>query len=139
MVYGISYLIGQIIEWAIIAFIAAFAVQFATNFAVKFKPSYGMAYKAAFLSFAAPLVVSFVIGYVIGTSGIQMSVATLMLVVIVIGFFLQAYLYGILLKHPNKEVIGFSKGLQVTLIQLLILSIIAGVTSAIVRIVAIVS
>ena len=135
MAYEIGKFFGQIFGIAVGALVVALIIQFAANVSIKFKPPYGMAYKAAFLSSATAFVVSFVIGLGLGVSGSEMSDVSLTLIM-VIGFSIQAYLYGFLIEHPDHGAIGFSKGVLVSLVQLVI---VGGIVAVIIGILAIVS
>jgi hypothetical protein len=121
----IGSLIGQIIGATIGALIGALIVQLATKIVAKFKPGYGMAYVAAFLGYVAGLIIGFVIGLMVGVTGNEFSGGPLVMTMIV-GFFVQAAIYGPLIKSPEGTPIGFGKACMVSLIQLIIGGLILG-------------
>jgi hypothetical protein len=125
MAQAIGQLIGQIVGSAIGALIGALIVQLACKMVVKFKPPYGMAYKAAFLGYVASVLVGFVVGFVIGASGQQFT-GTSTVLLMVIGFFVQAAIYAPLIKHPETGAIGFGKACLVSLIQLIFGALLIG-------------
>lgn len=115
----IGQLIGQVIGAALGALLGALLVQLGCKWVADFKPSYGMAYKAAILGILAPMGVGFVIGLVIGFSGAQMT-PMLQIVLGILGFIVQAAIYGYLLVEDTGERLGFGRGILVSLIQLVI-------------------
>jgi hypothetical protein len=126
MAEAIGFLIGQVIGAAIGALIGAIFVRIATKMAAGFTPPYGTAYLAAFLGYAASLVLGFVIGLVIGASGQTLDGGGTVLIMI-IGFFVQAAVYASLLKHPETGNISYGKACLVSLIQLVMAAVIIGV------------
>jgi len=135
MVQVISHLIGGIIGAATGALIIAFVVQLATYITMKFKLTYRMAYKVAFLWYAPSGIIILGIKSIVGTLANQMfGVVLLLTTVISVFLFFPAYLYGILIKHPEKGAVGFRKGLLISTIQLLILGIIIVLIAGIVAI-----
>ncbi|MBD3337654.1 MAG: hypothetical protein GF353_01010 [Candidatus Lokiarchaeota archaeon] len=125
MVQAIGQLIGQIIGAAIGALIGALIVQLACKMVVKFKPPYGIAYKATFLGYVASVLVGFVGGFVIGASGQQFT-GTSIILLMAIGFFVQAAIYAHLIKHPETGAISFGKACIVSLIQLIFGALLIG-------------
>lgn len=131
----IGQLIGQVIGAVLGALLGALLIQLGCKWVADFKPSYGMAYKAALLGILAPMGVGFVIGLVIGFSGGQMT-PRLQIGLAILGFILQAAIYGYLLVEDTGERLGFGRGILVSLIQL---AIAAAMIFAIVLIVLMVS
>lgn len=125
MAYAIGSLIGQIVGAAFGALIGALIVQLATKIVAKFKPGYGMAYIAALLGYVGSLIVGFIIGLMVGITGNEFGGGPLVLTMIV-GFFVQAAIYGPLIKSPEGTPIGFGNACMVSLIQLIIGGLILG-------------
>lgn len=105
------------------ALLAAFTLQLAAVVAVKFKPAYLRAYLAAYAAYVSSLGIGFATGLVSAEPASVGSRATLVLI-IVGGFLVQAYLYGVLLKPPAGAAIGFRRGLTVALLQTLFIGLV---------------
>ena len=118
-------LIWQIVGAAIGSLIGALIVQLACKMVVEFKPPYGMAYKATFLGYVATGLVGFFVGFFIGLDGQQFT-GTSTVLLMVIGFFVQAAIYAPLIKHPETGAIGFAKACYVSLILLIFGSLLIG-------------
>jgi len=119
MAYAIRSLIRLIFGAAIDVLFGALIVQHATKIVAKFKPRYGMACLATFLGNVASLIVGFLIGMIVDMTGNEFTGGPMVLTMIV-GFFVQAAIYGPLIKSTEGIPIGFGKACMVNLIQLII-------------------
>lgn len=113
-------------EIPIVALWGAVIVQFATLRVAGFKPRFGVAYLAALLGAAAGLVIGFLIGFILAPEGRQ-GFGTMTLFSTVLGFFVQAGFYTLLLKHPETGGIIYRKACLIALIQLVIGVVVIGV------------
>lgn len=127
----IIQLIGTIIGAAIGSLIGAVFVRLATHWVCKFTPAYGMAYVATFYSYLTCNIIGIFVGLMIGTTGNLFNPITIILLM-VIGFFIGAAIYGIMIKHPESGPIGFGKACLVNLVLLLIGAVIFGIIGLIV-------
>lgn len=113
----IGQLVGQIVGAAIGALFGALILQLICTVLYKFKPPYGVAYRATFFGYLSSALIGFVVGLFIGLSG-QLITATSLILLMVIGFFVQTAFYAHLIEHPETGSIGFSKAALVSLLQL---------------------
>ena len=118
MAHTIGQLIGTVIGAAFWSLFIAFILQYATNKKIKHKPNYWAAYKAALLAYIGALTTGLVIGFLIGLYGGVMS-GGIYLAMIVIGFLVTAYIYGLIIKDASETPIGFGNGVFVAFFQLL--------------------
>lgn len=125
MAYVIGKIIGTIIGAAFGAFLGALIIQFATKIVVKFKPGYWMAYKASFIAVTSSSIVNFVIVYIIGSSGTPLNAQSIIILMIV-GFFVGAAVYGTMIQSPDNMPIGIGNASLISLVQLIIGGLIFG-------------
>ena len=118
IIFMIVELITLVIVGAIVALLLALIVQIATAWIAKFTPKYAMAYKAVFLAFLAIILASTVLDIVLPTSIIPFAPDTFfrnLVPHLVLGFGLQCWVYGRMLKHPDTGPIGFGRACVVSL------------------------
>jgi len=96
--------------------IGAFLLQFATKIIAKFKPNYLLAFKTLLIVNIIAFFLGFMIGFLASAFHIPLSSSSQILILI-LNFLLTAYLFGILIKDPNNESVGFQKGLLIFLLQ----------------------
>ena len=112
---------AQILFGAVVTLFTALIVQFATNKVAGFKPAYRIAYLASFLGLVAAFVTAPIMAIAgIGRSGLGMTLGRLII------FLVGSALYGWLLKHPSTGSIGIRKGILVSLIQLVAVTVLVG-------------
>ncbi len=133
----VAYLIGQLIGAAIAALLGAVILRLATRTVAGFTPLYWQAYRATYVSYAVSLVVGFVLGFMIGSAGQKIDASAIILMSVV-GFFVQAAIYTAMLKGPDDANLQFGRACLVSLVQLLIgvgiLAAFAGVIWAIISV-----
>ena len=128
---GIVQLIGMLIGATVGALIGAVFVRLATRMVAGFTPPFGTSWLAAYLGFAASIIIVFVAGISLGASRGHVD-ASANILLMVIGFFVQAAIYGSLLKHPESGPIGFGKACLVSIVQLVAAAIIFGIIALII-------
>lgn len=119
MLNGLFMMFGQLMGLAVIALIVALIVQYATRLVAGFTPTYWVAYRAVFVSYVASFAAGFFVTYLLMSQGVPTSPEAQVLIMIM-GFFIQAVLYGVLLVSPIDGPIGFLKGVLISLIQLVV-------------------
>ena len=117
------------------SFISAYILQLATKWQLKFKPKYFESYKIVFFSTLAIVLLNLFIGFMIsaptasamGTRNALLSQGKASLLSIIVSFFLQGYIYGKYIKHPEKGAIGFNNGATIAINQIIIVALAIGV------------
>ena len=100
--------------------IGSLIIQFITGFVFKFKPLFWDVFRAIFLTYLSIIIIGAVIGFALGFSGYHDVPYAVRLLILVIGFLLQAYFYGVFIQNIEEGSIGFRKGLILSLVLLVI-------------------
>jgi len=135
MIQLLAVLITVIIAAAIGSLLIAFVVQLAASMIFRFKPSYGMAYKAAFLGYMTAIAVTLIL-VIVGQGSSDQIAGVVRALTPVVVFLAHAFVYGILIRHPQHGAIGIGKGLVLTLAQLLFVTVIGSLILAVLALVA---
>jgi hypothetical protein len=110
-------IIVQLIGATIGALLGALIIQVLTKWIARFKPAYKTAYLASFLGYIFPILIAFLMGFFIGLFGGKVTGSAVILIT-VIGFFVQSAVYMIFLKHPETGSIGYGRACLISAIQL---------------------
>ncbi|MDZ7784234.1 MAG: hypothetical protein U5K56_15285 [Halioglobus sp.] len=129
----LAVLIAIIASAAIGALVVAVVVQLAANLIFKFKPPYGMAYKAVFLGYLASVTMALIIGLAVQQPPDQMADVLRALMPVLV-FLVHAFVYGIVISHPQRGPVGLGKGLVLTLAMVLFVTVLASVVLGILAI-----
>ncbi|MBL6815283.1 MAG: hypothetical protein ISQ65_08580 [Pseudomonadales bacterium] len=116
--------VGTSIGLVVGALIGAVIVQHATLIVAKYKPAYWHAYRATLAGTGAGLLLSSLGIMVLAVLDVALGSA-MQIVPVALGAILQGYLYGRLIKVPDRGPIGLGKGLIVTAIQCLVALLLA--------------
>lgn len=127
---ALGYLSSQIIGAGIGALIGAIFIRVATKIAAGFTPTYGTAYLAAFFGYTASVFSIFIAGIIFGLSD-QTANGSSVILMMIIGFFVQAGVYSLVLNHPDTGNITFGQACLVSFIQIVMTLLIVGIVAII--------
>ena len=113
------------------ALIAAVFVRMATRIVAGFTPAFGSAWGASYLGFALSSLVGFLTGFIMTAKGHSVDPTT-EICLFVVGLFVQAAVYGVVLKHPDTGPIGLFRGSLVCLVYLIIIGILGGLLALVI-------
>ena len=125
MEHPIAALLGTVTGIAVGIVVGAFLIQFATNWLAGFKPKYGTAILAATLGNLASFGIGFVSRIAIDNNKGEVT-GSVTLLLLVIGFFVQAAFYSFMLKDPAGVALGYGRACLVTLIQVAVAAVALG-------------
>ncbi|MCI0541723.1 MAG: hypothetical protein L0Z50_41530 [Verrucomicrobiales bacterium] len=106
--------------------LGALVAQRATSRVAGFTPSYLNVLLPAFFGYGGALAVGFVLGYV---SGLHRGEAAALgtLIDVVIGLFVQAAFYSLMLKDSDGKMLGYGQACLISLFQLVVVCVVFGV------------
>lgn len=117
--------IGRLFGGLITIVLGAFVVQFVTSRFAAFRPRYVTALSAAAAGWGAPLILGYFLAFATGVNlGGAEGIVTLL--TCVIGFFVQAAFYTLMIKSPDGVALGFGKACMASLLQLVAAAIVIG-------------
>lgn len=126
MEFSLGYIGGTLLSFAAIlavaSLIGAFTLRVATKISSELeatadlRPSFTEAYKISFLAGLAAFAISFALGLVVGFVGKDFNFFGYILLV-AIGFFANAAVISVRLKHPETGKVSFGRACWLTAIQ----------------------
>jgi len=105
---------------SVIACIAAFFLRISTRIVCGFKPPFWYAWRVTLICWICLLFVEFLRWFVLLSSGTHLSLAMGQLQTLAIDILVPAMILGITLEHPQRGVVGFGRGVLVTIVQAIV-------------------
>ena len=109
-------LVVELIGAAIGALLGAVTLRFATRKVAGYAPLYWRAYQTTIAGYAVSLIVSFVLVLIINGADQKIDASAIILMTVV-GFFVQTATYAAMLKDSANEALGFRRACLVSLVQ----------------------
>jgi len=118
--YMLGYLAIQFLAAVVGSLVSAIILRLAVRFALGFKVRYSSAYGISLLAYTSGLVAGLAFGVFSVITEIELTQGGFIFTSLVLGIFVQALIYGLVLKRPSGSIIGFPSGLGVTFMQVII-------------------
>jgi len=112
MLFGVGAIV--LLLWSLIG---ALVIQLATKMVAGFKPGYGIAFLTALVAVIAGACVNYGLGMALSTMAFAWAIC------LVVAIAVEAAIIGFMIKNPQGTALGFAKGLLVTVIEIVIMTV----------------